>query len=265
MICQVFLDSTATWTCPETAGAHITTFFGEASDFQQWNDLTQRVDFDGMNTATNVEDVVVPPTISGDPLTVSAQLANSQFLDDAPATPFHGFYDVVLPNQFLIDMGIDDPSTLDPNGIAAAIGAGNVTVTPGATSTEVDVTGITFSALAAPGHLMHAIAASRPRVTQRQLKIKKGTITPTRPKVTKGKRTTHRVKLTFSKSRLRGSHLKHYEARCRASGQKTRLATSKHSPVTVKSLTAGVAYSCQVRAKAKAGYGGWSKKHHVKR
>lgn len=253
----------AAWTCPQTAGKHITTFFGEVSDFQQWNDSSQWVDFNGMNTATNVEEVVVPPTVSGDPLVISAQMANSQFLDDSGSSPFEGFYDVLIPNQFLVDMGIDDPSTLDPDGISAAIGSGSVTVTPGPTATEVDVTGITFSTLATPGHLMHAIAAAQPKVKQRQLKIKKGTITPTRPKVTKGKRHPSSVKLIFTEAHPRGSHLKHYQARCRASGLTTRTATAKRSPIVVRRLSHS-AYKCQVRAKAKAGYGRWSHKHRVR-
>jgi hypothetical protein len=233
------------WSCPETAGANLTSFFGEASDFEQWEDHSQWVDFDGMNAWTNIEASDIPPQVIGDdPFTLRTDLANSHFLH-GQSTPFRGFYDLVVPNQFLIDMGIDDPSTLLPSGVSTAIGSGSVTVKPGPSSLEVDVSGITFS--------------------PRKLKIAPGRITPTRTKITKGKRSAHSVKLTFGKSKPRGSHLKHYEARCQASHQTTRTATGKHSPLTVKGLTAGIGYRCQVRAKAKVGYGAWSKKHTVRK
>jgi hypothetical protein len=229
------------WSCPTEAGQNVTIFQGQADDMAYTNSPAPAADYAGTREWTNVEDSELPPEVSGDPLQITEPLANSHEL--AGGGLFHGFFHAILPNPFLVDMGIDDPSTIDAGSISTSIASGTVTVTPGPTSVQIDVTGITFSP-----HRLH---------------IKRGTITPTRPRITKGKRRSHSVTLSFTKARPRGSHIRHYEARCRASGQPTRLATARRSPIVVRHL-AGVGYKCQVRAKAKAGYGAWSKKHSVR-
>ena len=48
---------------------------------------------------------------------------------------FQGFWEAVLPDAFLVDMGINDPATLTSVGTSASVGTGTVTVTPGPAST----------------------------------------------------------------------------------------------------------------------------------
>jgi hypothetical protein len=225
------------WTCPPNETSTIVAFQGEIGDWEQWADSSQWNDFNGLDQWTNVELTEIPPEITGNPLTITEQLGNSHELN---GTVFDGFWNAVLPNAFLVDMGINDPSTLTSAGISASVGTGTVTVTPGPTSTEIAITGITFS--------------------PRKVHIKRGTITPTAPKALK----THRVSatagsITFKSARPRGSFIRSYQARCLAAHHTTRFGTSRRSPVKVTSLTRGIRYVCQVRAKAAVGYGHWSK------
>jgi hypothetical protein len=224
------------WTCPQNETNTIVAFQGEIGDWQQWPDSAQWNDFDGLDQWTNVELTEIPPQITGNPLTITEELGNSHELN---GQVFQGFWYGVLPNAFLVDMGINDPSTLTSAGISASVGTGTVTVTPGPTSTEIAITGITFS--------------------HRTVHIKRGKITPRAPTGLTTRRASAAVAyLTFRKARPRGSYVRSYEARCEAAHQTTRYGTSNHSPVKVTSLTRGVSYVCQVRAKAAVGYGPWS-------
>jgi hypothetical protein len=225
-----------TFTCPNDETNTIVAFQGEITDWQQWPDPAQWNDFDGLDQWTNVEETEIPPQITGNPLTITEQLGNSHELN---GVVFEGFWDAVLPNAFLVDMGINDPSTLTSTGISASVGTGTVTVTPGPTSAEISITGITFS--------------------PRTVRIKRGTITPAAPTRLKTRRASATVaSISFAKARPRGSYVRSYEARCEAPHQPTRYGTSSRSPVRVTSLTPGVSYLCQVRAKAAVGYGHWS-------
>ena len=226
-----------TWSCPQDETNTIVAFQGEIGDFQQWSDTAQWNDFNGLDQWTNVELAEIPPQISGDPLVISEQLGNSHELN---GQVFKGFWHGVLPNALLVDMGINDPSTLTSAGISASVGTGTVTVTPGPTSTEIDITGITFS--------------------PRTVHIRRGTITPSAPTDLRTRRASATVAyLTFRAARPRGSYVRSYEARCRAAHHTTRYGTRSRSPVKVTSLTRGVSYVCQVRAKAAVGYGPWSR------
>jgi hypothetical protein len=152
---------------------------------------------------------------------------------------FEGFWYGVLPNALLVDMGINDPSTLTSAGISASVGTGTVTVTPGPTSTKIAITGITFS--------------------PRMVHIKRGSITPNAPTGLTGRRASATVAyLTFHAARPRGSYVRSYQGRCVAPHHPTRYGTGSGSPVKVTSLIRGVDYNCQVRAKASVGYGPWS-------
>jgi hypothetical protein len=163
------------FTCPHNDTNTIVAFQGEIGDWQQWADSAQVNDFNGLDQWTNVEETEIPPQITGNPLTITEQLANSH---DLNGQLFHGFWDAVLPNAFLVDMGINDPSTLTSAGISASVGTGTVTVTPGPTSTEIAITGITFS--------------------RRTVHIKRGTITPNAPTGLRTRRASARVAyLTF--------------------------------------------------------------------
>jgi hypothetical protein len=239
------------FTCPFNETNTIVAFQGEIGDWQQWSPSSQWNDFTGLDQWTNVEETEIPPQITGDPFSITEQLGNSQELNGAP---FDGFWHAVLPNAFLVDMGINDPATLTSAGISASVGTGSVTVTPGPTSTEIDITGITFTAAASAGARM----AAHPRIKPRKLHIKRGNITPTAPT----KLTTRRVSATvaslgFAKARARGSFVRSYQGRCIAAHHATRYGTSRRSPLRVTGLTRGVSYMCQVRAKSAAGYGHW--------
>lgn len=226
-----------TWTCPLNETNTIVAFQGEIGDWQQWPDSAQWNDFDGLDQWTNVELTEIPPQISGSPLTISEELGNSHELN---GQVFEGFWYGVLPNAVLVDMGINDPATLTPAGISVSVGTGTVTVTPGPTSTEIAITGITFS----------------PRV----VRIKRGTITPNAPTGLSTRRASARVAyLTFRKARPRGSYVRSYEGRCRATHHPTRYGLGSRSPLKVTSLARGISYVCQVRAKAAVGYGPWSR------
>ena len=149
-----------TFTCPFNDTNTIVAFQGEVGDWQQWPNSAQWNDFSGLNQWTNVEETAIPPQISGSPLTISEQLGNSHELN---GTVFDGFWYATLPNAMLVDMGINDPSTLTSAGISASVGTGSVAITPGATSTEIAITGITFS--------------------PRTVHIRRGVITPNAPTV----------------------------------------------------------------------------------
>jgi hypothetical protein len=225
-----------TWTCPQNETNTIVAFQGEVGDWQQWPDQAQWNDFDGLDQWTNVELTEIPPQITGNPLTISEELGNSHELN---GQVFEGFWNAVLPNAFLVDMGINDPSTLTSAGISASVGTGTVSVTPGSTSTEIAITGITFS--------------------PRMVHIKRGTITPNAPTSLSTRRASATVGyLTFHAARPRGSYVRSYQGRCVAAHRTTRYGTGSRSPVKVTSLARGVSYVCRVRAKASVGYGPWS-------
>jgi len=226
-----------TWHCPFNEPNTIVAFQGEVGDWQQWSDAAEWNDFSGLDQSTNVELGEIPPQITGSPLTISEELGNSHELN---GVLFEGFWSAVLPNAFLVDMGINDPSTLTSAGISASAGTGTVTVTPGPTSTKIAITGITFS--------------------PRMVHIKRGTITPTAPTRLSTRRASATVAyLAFRAARPRGSYVRSYQGRCRATHRTTRYGTARHSPVKVTSLRRRVIYWCQVRAKAAVGYGPWSR------
>ncbi len=116
------------WTCPYNETSTIVAFQGEIGDWQQWPDSAQWNDFNGLDQWTNVELTEIPPEITGTPFTITEQLGNSHELN---GQLFQGFWNAVLPNAVLVDMGINDPSTLTSAGISASAGTGSVTVTPG--------------------------------------------------------------------------------------------------------------------------------------
>lgn len=225
-----------TWTCPTNETSTIVAFQGEIGDWQQWSDSAQWNDFNGLDQWTNVELTEIPPEITGSPLSISEELANSHELN---GTVFEGSWDAVLPNAVLVDMGINDPTTLTPAGISAGAGTGTVTVTPGPTSTEIAISGLTFS--------------------PRTVHIKRGVITPTAPAGLTTRRASATVGyVSFRAARPRGSYIRSYQARCVAAKHPARYGTASRSPVKVTALARGVGYTCQVRAKSAAGYGRWS-------
>ncbi len=225
------------WSCPYNETNTIVAFQGEIGDWQQWSNSAQWNDFNGLDQWTNVELTEIPPQITGSPLTISEQLGNSHELN---GEVFDGFWYGVLPNAFLVDMGINDPSTLTSAGVSASVGTGTVTVTPGPTSTEIAITGITFS--------------------PRMVRIRRGVITPNAPAGLSTRRASATVAyLSFRAARPRGSYVRSYQGRCAAVHHTTRYVIGPRSSLKVTSLTRGVSYVCQVRAKAVVGYGPWSR------
>jgi hypothetical protein len=225
------------FTCPANETNTIVAFQGEIGDWQQWSDSAQWSDFNGLDQWTNAELTEIPPQISGNPFSITEEIGNSHELN---GTVFQGFWNAVLPNAFIVDMGINDPSTLTSAGISASVGTGTVTVTPGPSSTEIAITGITFS--------------------RRVVHIKRGTITPAAPLYLRTRRASAKVAyLGFHASKPRGSFVRSYQGRCWAKHRITRFGTARRSPLKVSSLVRGVSYMCQVRGKAAVGYGPWSR------
>jgi hypothetical protein len=237
-------DSTAVFVCPEnndsgTNDAPYTTFNGQVDDY----DITSRwtpaqVDaFYGMNMWTNIDETGMPPyfqdTPSGQQLVL--QLANQHWADLANTQVFYGYVHLTIPYAFAEQFwGINDPSTLTTGGLATSIGSGTISVTqdPADSALQIDATGITF--------------------TDRNLKIRRGTVTPTRPLDLHAKRIGSSGRITFHKSRARGDRITGYQVTCTAKHWATRTARSSHSPITVHGL-GSTGYVCAVRARSKAG------------
>lgn len=233
------------WSCPYTAKANTVNFLGEANDYQNWADASQWGDFDGMTMSTNIEATGLPPQIDPTTFAMTIQLANSHFLAGS-STPFEGFFYLSIPNGYLEAMGIDDPSTITPSGVdAGGAGGAMITVTPGATATQVSIAGMTFS--------------------PHKLKIRRGVITPTVPSKLRAHRSSAtRATLTFKRAKPRGSRITSYLARCTAKHYAAVRAKGKHLRLHLHGFSPGTAYRCQVRAKAKAGYGHWSAKKKLR-
>jgi hypothetical protein len=238
------------WTCPMVATREWSGYLdGEISDYGSWGDATERNSIYGMNYASDVAATGLPPQVVADPATGTQQividLANPHFRMDG-VTVFQGFVHQRIPNAFLHTVyGIDDPATLTGSGLVAAVsgsaaGSGTITVSqePSGDAMLVDITGLTFSA--------------------RKLRIERGVITPTRPTGVSAVRTSATAgKVRFTRSSARGSRIVGYAARC-AHGSSVKTAVGPSSPIVVTGLSRGVPYSCQVKARSKAGVSLWS-------
>ena len=245
-------------TCSETApGPSSAILQGEIDDYNYSNYSGPSypaglVDsFNGMDMWTNIVETGLPPTIS----TVSGQnelqidLADHHFLDDG-TTLVHGDFHLRIPETFLSTMwGINDPTTLATDGLNASIGAGGgtlaVTVEPGNTGVQVNITGLTFS--------------------RRKLEIKLGLVTPRAPTHVEARRTSGTTaRLTFHAARPRGQKVTGYSTICRGLSKFHRLrVVGKRSPATVNGLTPGLAYTCRLEGRSRAGYGVASKRFSI--
>lgn len=244
-----------TLTCPHTAapGDDHVVLYGDVNDASWWGDT--EADHDqlmGLNSFTNVDSTYEQPDIQIDPVsgaaTMTIRMGNAH--EDAAHNPFLGFQKIRLPNQMLRDVyGIPAPETMTPDSLASAVSGGVGTIhtyqEAGDDAMHVDVSDVTFS--------IH------------RLKVLRGTITPTRPTNVVGTRTgVHRARLAFGASSPRGARVTGYGTRCTASGSKV-VASASHSPIVVTGLKKGIAYTCAVRAKSKAGPSRWSAGVHVAR
>lgn len=231
------------WSCPSTATMEWNGYFGgEVTDYNAWADETQREAMTGMDYFTNISATSMPPELSYDSSGVPfilLRLANPHYYPDG-TTVFQGFAHVRIPNQFLKQVyGIDDPSTLTGAGLDPSVsgsGSGTISVTQetGGDAMLVNVDGLTFS--------------------HRIVRVKRGTITPTKPTNVHAHRKGPRLgTVTFRPSRPRGSRIIGYRAVCVQHNGNSFLARGRSSPIVLDGLTRGVAYSCTVRARSKAG------------
>jgi hypothetical protein len=174
------------------------------------------------------------------------EFANSHFQKTPATTVFKGAASIVIPNAFLKAVyGIDDPTSLTTAGLAPVLtgsGSGTVGVADIGGSLKVTVTDMTFS--------------------KRLLKIHRGNIKPARPtKLHADRKSATKVKLTYKRAKARGSKIKGYTITCIAtSGPKHSITVKDRKPsTTVTGLHADTPYTCKVRARSKAGNGGWAK------
>ncbi len=237
-------QSSSPWTCPDVPEHEFAAYLaGQVTDYGSWDDVPQRLAFDGMDFATNVALTSVPPEIVGDPATGASQLrvplASHHFLGDG-TTVFEGRAEVRIPNAFLKAVyEIDDPATLTSAGLATSgTGGGTAVVTQavGGGAMRVEISGVTFS--------------------QRNVKIGRGRITPSAPRALEASRTSAtRGRLVFETAEARGSKIAGYQARCRPPRGPTATADSRTSPLRVSGLERGTHYKCSVRADSEAGLG----------
>jgi hypothetical protein len=208
--------------------------------------------FYGMDMWTNIAETALPPSLiqSGDVNELVISLADHHFEHDG-TTLVHGDFYLRIPETFLSTYwGINDPNTLATDGLAASIGAGGgtltVTVEPGNTGVQVNITGLTFS--------------------RRSLMVKLGVVTPRAPTNVKGIRVSRTTGwVTFTRSRPRGQRVNGYKLSCRATNGKIVTAKSTRSPLVTRTLVSGQAYGCRVRGHSRAGYGPASKKFFIRR
>ncbi len=203
--------------------------------------------FYGMDMYTNIAETGLPPNIiqSDGQNELELDLADYHFEHDG-TTLVHGDFYLRIPETFLSTFwGINDPSTLATDGLAASIGSGGgtlaVTVEPGNTGVQVKITGMTFS--------------------RRKLTIKLGKVTPRAPTHVKAHRLdATSAKVTFRAAKPRGQKVKGYELRCAPNGGGSLVtAKSRRSPLVVKGLGDPEGYRCNLRARSKAGYGAQSR------
>ncbi|MDT4915882.1 MAG: hypothetical protein QOH89_582, partial [Pseudonocardiales bacterium] len=245
-------------TCPHTAApdneVHAQ-IYGDVNDASWWGDTADMHDqLMGLNSFTNVDYTYEQPDITIDPVTGAATMtipmANAH--EDAAHNTFLGFQKIRLPNRMLRDVyGIPAPETMTPDSLASSVSGGVGTVhtyqEAGDDAMHVDVSDVTFS--------LH------------RLKVKRGTIVPTRPTNVRARRTAdHRARIAFTGSSPRGARVSGYEVHCTTSGGGVGVATTTPSTVVVvPGLTKGAPYTCQVRARSKAGPSRWSDKVLVRR
>lgn len=241
--------------CTGNAPGSSVLFQGEIDDFDYTNYADPSypaglvASFNGMDMWTNIAETGLPPNIvqSNGQNELQIDLADYHFEHDG-TTLVHGNFYLRIPETFLSTMwGINDPNTLASDGLAASIGAGGgtlaVTVEPGNTGVQVQITGLTFS--------------------RRKLRIKLGHVTPAAPKNVKARRLTGTTaRITFGAAKPHGQKVTGYSAKC---GGKRFTVAGKRSPATIKGLTAGVGYSCTLQGRSRAGYGAASKRFSIPR
>lgn len=155
--------------------------------------------------------------------------------------------------QMRQEMGIPNPETLTAGSLSGTINNGTG---GGAFSTWHDPDGGGFF-----------IQASGFTFSVKRIKVRPSRITPSRPTITKDRRiTSRRAVLTHSLSTPRGAKVTKYQARCtpRRGAKVLAIGSPTSKKMTVRNLRPGVAYTCQVAARSKAGPSAWSPKVKVR-
>ncbi|KHL17764.1 fibronectin type III domain protein [Mumia flava] len=237
------------WTCPEWADDPDPVENGEwdaalnfqVTDFGQWRNTTQRAASYGMTFFTNVAASSGLPEIVDDPAgraMLRILLANRHYREDG-TTVVRGRTELVVPDAFLrVAYGVPDPSTLTTSGIDV-LGAGGATVRISLVGSELQVLldNMTFSA--------------------RNVRIRRGTVTPTRPTKVRAKRVKARKgAVRYRASKARGARIKGYKVMCKATrGHHRRKASAGAAKrkIVVKRLKRNRAYRCRVVARSAAG------------
>ena len=243
------------WVCPSVPNLSMAAIYqGWITDYETWEDQSQLGAMFGLDLASNIESLSLPPEINfvGQYQTpqLILRLANSHFRGDG-TTVFEGFLKLRIPSMFLEEVyGIDDPSSFSTDAVETELTStsgspsGSISIAADAEGLLVTGSGLTFSA--------------------RTLKVTTTGARPTKPgKVRPKRQDAKRAKVKFAKSKSRGSKVRRYEVSCKGVGHKKTVKTKK-SPVKLKGLKAGKKYKCQVRAFSKAGPSAWSAKKKLK-
>ncbi len=217
--------------------------------------------FDRSQSADTVDGVYLISTPTGDYL--DSHWDNSRFQTNG-STEAIAQARFRIPYAMLIsDFKIPNPGTMVASSLVGTVNGAPATYSfsqdPLGGAVFVDITGVTFP----PGNLRVA-AGSQIASHPRDIRVKRGTITPTAPVLKRAKRTSPtRAKLTFGAARARGAKIRGYQGRCQAKGHPTLFGTGKYPALVVKGLKPGRHYLCSVRAQSKAGPGRWSSRAKV--
>jgi hypothetical protein len=197
----------------------------------------------GYDFSTNAEWSSSPPLLDFDGHTIRVDVANAHWEDAAHTTPFVGHAELKFPFAMLNRLyDVDDPGSLTA-GAFTITGAG-----AGATTSLV---------VDAGGHTVR-VAMQNLTFSKRRLRIH-GDTRPGRPHdVVARRQTSTRGRIRFSAATPRGSLIRGYKATCRYSSPTLRHHTwviGSGSPLVVRSLRPGLRYTCNVRARSRAGLG----------
>lgn len=245
--CRVDPTTGAT-TCPHTGAPGDTIqamAYGTVDSGGWWGGPAIRDQVKGLELFTNVHVVSTPPDFSVDAAgstAMTVQLDNSHQYSDG--TLFEGFADYRVPHQMLRDVfNIPDPDTMTGSSLTTTVSGLSTPVTfaQDGDAVRVHIGPITFS--------------------ERQVKVKTGTITPTRPSGVRANwLASGSARVALQASSPRGAKVRGYLAQCqRTVGGDRATRTARRSPVLVPGLDRTSAHKCRVRALSVAGPSRWSR------
>lgn len=243
--------------CPDKATSQDVVFNAEIHQLKTDHSFEG---FDRSQSADKVDGIFLVSTPSGDYL--DSHWDNSRLQTDG-STEAIAQARFRIPYAMLIsDFNIPNPGTMVASSLVGTVNGAPATYSfsqdPLGGAVFVDISGVTFP----PGTAR--VAAGTVVSHSRDIRIKRGTITPTAAVLKRAKRTSPtRAKLTFGAARARGAKIRGYQGRCQAKGHATLFATGKYPAVVVKGLKPGRHYFCSVRAQSKAGPGRWSSRAKV--